>query len=187
MKADSTSPVVSLRCAVLTISNRLQAPGSASATPNPCVSPPKGDTSGEYLRTALQEAGHALQARALCSSDRYQIRKIVSDWIADPAIQVILSTGGTGFARGKATIPAVTPLMDQLVPGFGELFRHLSWQDVGTSALQSEALCGIANDTLVFCLPGSTGACRLAWEKILQPQLDSRQRPCNFATVYGAA
>jgi len=171
MKADPTLPPVSLRCAVLTISSRRQA---------------ADDTSGDYLCGALQQAGHVLQARELCSDDRYRIRKVLSDWIADPAVQVILCNGGTGFTHRKSTIAAVSPLLDQLIPGFGELFRHLSWQDIGASALQSDALGGRANDTLVFCLPGSTGACRLAWERILQPQFDSRQQPCNFASVYRA-
>ncbi|HET8598311.1 MAG TPA: molybdenum cofactor biosynthesis protein B [Castellaniella sp.] len=169
MKADPTLPPVSLRCAVLTISSRRQA---------------AEDTSGDYLCGALQETGHVLHARELCSDDRYRIRKVLSDWIADPEVQVILCNGGTGFTHRKSTIAAVSPLLDQVIPGFGELFRHLSWQDIGASALQSDALGGLANDTLVFCLPGSTGACRLAWEKVLQPQFDSRQRPCNFASAY---
>ncbi|WP_368642340.1 molybdenum cofactor biosynthesis protein B [Castellaniella ginsengisoli] len=171
MKANPALPPVSLRCAVLTISSRRSA---------------AEDTTGDYLADALSGAGHVLQARALCPDDRYQIRKVLSDWIADPAIQVILSNGGTGFTHGKSTISAVTPLLDQAVSGFGELFRHLSWLDIGASALQSDALGGTANDTLVFCLPGSTGACRLAWEKILLSQLDSRHPPCNFASAYRA-
>lgn len=169
MKADPNLPPVSLRCAVLTISNRRT---------------PADDSSGAYFSTALQTAGHQLQARSLCSDNRYQIRKVLSDWIADPAIQVILCNGGTGFTHRKSTIAAVGPLLDNTIPGFGELFRHLSWLDIGASTLQSDALAGVANDTLVFCLPGSTGACRLAWEKILLPQLDSRQAPCNFASAY---
>ncbi|MFT0532992.1 molybdenum cofactor biosynthesis protein B [Castellaniella hirudinis] len=169
MKADPTLPPVSLRCAVLTISSRRTA---------------AEDTSGDYLCAALKDAGHGLEARDLCVDNPYQIRKILSAWIADPAIQVILCNGGTGFTHEKSTIAAVTPLLDQAIPGFGELFRHLSWLDIGSSALQSDALGGTANQTLVFCLPGATGACRLAWEKILQPQLDSRQPPCNFATAY---
>ncbi|MGB6241679.1 MAG: molybdenum cofactor biosynthesis protein B [Castellaniella sp.] len=171
MKADPTQPPVSLRCAILTVSSRRQA---------------KDDTSGDYLDAALRDAGHTVQARSLCPDDRYQIRKILSDWIADPDVQVILCNGGTGFSHRKSTIAAVTPLLDQVVPGFGELFRHLSWLDIGASSLQSDALGGTANQTLVFCLPGSTGACRLAWEKILLPQLDSRQPPCNFASAYRA-
>ncbi|CAM3790051.1 molybdenum cofactor biosynthesis protein B [Castellaniella denitrificans] len=172
MKANPALPPVSLRCAVLTISSRRTA---------------AEDTTGDYLAAALGEAGHDLRARALCPDDRYRIRKVLSDWIADPDIQVILCNGGTGFTHGKSAIPAVTPLLDQVVPGFGELFRHLSWLDIGASSLQSDALGGMANDTLVFCLPGSTGACRLAWEKILLSQLDSRQLPCNFASAYRAA
>lgn len=167
MKADPNQPPVSLRCAILTIANR-----------------PREDTSGNYLSQAVQAAGHQLHAHERCAGDRYQIRKTLSDWIADPAVQVVLCTGGTGFSHDKATIPAITPLLDQTIPGFGELFRHLSWLDIGASSLQSDALCGTANGTLIFCLPGSTGACQLAWEKILLPQLDSRQQPCNFASAY---
>ena len=171
MKADASLPPVSLHCAVLTISNR---PATAE------------DTSGDYLATALQDAGHVLQARAQCPGDRYRIRQVLSDWIADPDVHVIVCNGGTGYGPRKSTVAAVTPLLDQVVSGFGELFRHLSWLDIGASALQSDALGGTANDTLVFCLPGSTSACRLAWEKILLPQLDSRQPPCNFASAYRA-
>ncbi|WP_322996328.1 molybdenum cofactor synthesis domain-containing protein [Castellaniella sp.] len=169
MKADPSLPAVSLHCAVLTISSRRTT---------------ADDSSGDYLSTALQDAGHILHTRGLCVDDRYQIRKVLSDWIADPAIEVIICNGGTGFTHEKSTIAAVSPLLDQAIPGFGELFRHLSWLDIGSSALQSDALGGTANHTLVFCLPGSTGACHLAWEKILQPQLNSRQPPCNFASAY---
>ncbi|MGB7399335.1 molybdenum cofactor biosynthesis protein B [Castellaniella sp.] len=172
MKADSSLPPVNLQCAVLTISSRRQA---------------HDDTSGDYLAQALQAAGHTLQARDLCPDNRYQIRRILSDWIARADIQVILCNGGTGFTHQKSAIAAMAPLLDQTIPGFGELFRHLSWQDIGTSALQSDALGGQANDTLLFCLPGSTAACRLAWEKILLSQLDSRHPPCNFASVYRKA
>jgi molybdenum cofactor biosynthesis protein B len=168
MKADPSKPPVRLRCAVLTISSR----------------PDRQDTSGDFLAAALQQAGHHLQARALCPDDRYQIRRILSNWIADPDVQVILTNGGTGSSHGKSTVAAVSPLLDATIPGFGELFRHLSWLDIGSSALQSDALAGRANHALVFCLPGSTGACRLAWEKILQPQFDSHQRPCNFASEF---
>lgn len=171
MKADPSLPPVSLRCAQLTISSRRKA---------------ADDTSGNYLAAAIQDAGHTLQSRRLCANDRYQIRQVLSDWIADPDVQVVLTSGGTGFTHGKSTIAAVTPLLDQVIPGFGELFRHLSWLDIGAAALQSDALCGMANNTLIFCLPGATSACHLAWEKILRPQLDSRQLPCNFASVYRA-
>ncbi len=169
MKADPTLPPVTLGSAVLTISDRRT---------------PEDDTTGDYLCDSLRTAGHPLQTRAICRDDIYQVRKVLSDWIADPAIQVILTNGGTGFSHRKSTVAAVTPLLDQAVPGFGELFRHLSWQEIGSSALQSEALGGLANGTLIFCLPGATRACRLAWESILREQLDSRHRPCNFATAY---
>ncbi|MER1967685.1 molybdenum cofactor biosynthesis protein B [Castellaniella sp. GW247-6E4] len=169
MKADPTLPPVALGCAVLTISDRRT---------------PEDDTTGDYLCDTLRAAGHALRTRAICPDDPYQIRKVLSDWIVDAGIQAILTNGGTGFTHRKSTVAAVTPLLDQAIPGFGELFRHLSWQEIGSSALQSEALGGLANDTLIFCLPGATRACRLAWEGILREQLDSRHRPCNFAGAY---
>uniref|UniRef100_UPI00334189E5 molybdenum cofactor biosynthesis protein B n=1 Tax=Castellaniella defragrans TaxID=75697 RepID=UPI00334189E5 len=169
MKADPALPPVTLGCAVLTISDRHT---------------PADDTTGDYLCDSLRAAGHTPRTRTICRDDPYQIRKVLSDWIAEPGIQVVITNGGTGFSHRKSTVAAVTPLLDQTVPGFGELFRHLSWQEIGSSALQSEALAGLANDTLIFCLPGSPKACQLAWEGILREQLDSRHRPCNFAGAY---
>lgn len=138
------------------------------------------DKSGDALVTNLTEAGHRLYDRALVKDDVYQIRAHVSRWIADAAAQVILVTGGTGFAGRDSTPEAVGPLLDKEIPGFGELFRQISFTEIGTSTIQSRALGGFANRTLVFCLPGSTNACHTAWRKILQAQLDSRTRPCNF-------
>jgi molybdenum cofactor biosynthesis protein B len=139
------------------------------------------DSSGDYLCQAIADAGHALAARALLPDDRYRLRAQVSAWIADPAVDAVILTGGTGFTGRDSTPEAIAPLLDREMPGFGELFRMLSYQEIATSALQSRALAGIANATFVFCLPGSTGACRTAWNKIIAAQLDSRTRPCNLA------
>jgi len=139
------------------------------------------DTSGQFLVDALEAAGHRLAARELCRDDIYTSRAVVSAWIADPGIDVVISTGGTGLTRRDSTPEALKPLFDQVIEGFGELFRQLSYDEIGSSTVQSRALAGLANQTLVFCLPGSTGACRTGWERILKEQLDSRHRPCNFA------
>ena len=138
------------------------------------------DTSGQKLQDLLTAAGHHLYARNLVIDDIYQIRAVISQWIADKQAQVILITGGTGFAGRDSTTEAVTPLFDKTVVGFGELFRHVSYAEIGTSTIQSRATAGLANRTLIFCLPGSTGACTTAWEKIIVEQLDSRHKPCNF-------
>lgn len=138
------------------------------------------DLSGDALVTALEDAGHKLYERALCPDDLYQIRAHVSRWVADPKAQVLLITGGTGFSGRDSTPEAVTPLLDKTIVGFGELFRQSSFKDVGTSTIQSRALAGLANRTLIFCLPGSTNACQTAWRDIIASQIDSRTRPCNF-------
>ncbi|MBK8970787.1 MAG: molybdenum cofactor biosynthesis protein B [Hahellaceae bacterium] len=139
------------------------------------------DSSGQYLADALQEAGHQLSDRRLIKDDIYQMRAIVSTWIAEPGIHTILITGGTGFTARDSTPEALRPLFDKEISGFGELFRQYSAEEIGSSTIQSRAIGGLANKTLVFCMPGSTGACRTAWERILKEQLDSRHRPCNFA------
>jgi molybdopterin adenylyltransferase len=139
------------------------------------------DTSGDYLRDALTDAGHRLHARALVRDDRYALRAIVSAWIADVAVNGILVTGGTGFTGRDSTPEAIAPLLDKQMPGFGEMFRVLSYDEIGTSTLQSRAFAGLANDKFVFCLPGSTSACRTAWEKLICKQLDARTKPCNLA------
>ena len=141
------------------------------------------DTSGDYLVAALADAGHALHARALLPDDKYRLRAQVSAWIADESVEGILVTGGTGFTGRDSTPEALLPLLDKAMDGFGELFRALSFEDIGTSSLQSRAFAGLANGTFLFCLPGSTGACRTGWEKLIQPQLDARTRPCNLATL----
>lgn len=141
------------------------------------------DSSGDYLIAALQEAGHRLAERALLPDDRYRLRATVSQWIADPQIDGVLVTGGTGFTGRDSTPEALLPLLDKEMPGFGELFRAISFEEIGTSSLQSRAFAGLANATFVFCLPGSTSACRTAWEKIIRAQLDARTKPCNLATL----
>lgn len=141
------------------------------------------DTSGDALAELLESAGHRLAAREICRDDVHQMRAVVAGWIADPGIDVILTTGGTGFTGRDSTPEALAPLFERPIDTFGELFRHLSYQEIGSSTVQSRALAGLANRTLVFCLPGSTGACRTAWNGILREQLDSRHRPCNFVAI----
>lgn len=147
----------------------------------------ESDTSGQYLLERLQEMGHNVVAREIVIDDVYLLRATVSKWIADPNINAIISTGGTGFTGRDSTPEALTPLFDKQIDGFGELFRHLSLSDIGTSTVQSRALGGMANKTVIFCVPGSTGACKTAWEGILRDQLDSRFRPCNFVPHTNAA
>lgn len=138
------------------------------------------DTSGGLLVERLQAAGHQLAARVLLKDDLYRIRAQVAQWIAEDEVQVVLITGGTGFTGRDSTPEAVACLLDKQVDGFGELFRQISVPDIGTSTIQSRALAGLANGTLVCCLPGSTNACRTGWDGILATQLDARHRPCNF-------
>ena len=138
------------------------------------------DTSGEYLTLSATEAGHKVIIRKVVIDDIYQIRAAISQYIADEYIQAVLITGGTGFTDRDSTPEAVIPLLDKKVEGFGELFRQLSYVEIGTSTIQSRALSGLANGTIVFCLPGSTGACKTAWQGIIRAQLDGAQGPCNF-------
>ncbi|AFV00158.1 molybdenum cofactor biosynthesis protein B [Simiduia agarivorans] len=138
------------------------------------------DTSGLLLIDKLTTAGHQLADRALVIDDVYQIRAQTSAWIARADVQVILITGGTGFTARDSTPEAMLPLFDKTVEGFGELFRQISYAQIGTSTIQSRALAGLANGTLIFCLPGSNNACRTAWDEIIGAQLDARQGPCNF-------
>lgn len=141
------------------------------------------DKSGTYLAKALSDSGHRLADRQICIDDKYIIRAQVSAWIADQSVQVILTTGGTGVTGRDITPEALLPLFDKTVEGFGELFRHISYGEIGTSTVQSRAVAGLANKTYLFALPGSSGACRTAWTKILQSQLDNRHRPCNFSEL----
>jgi molybdenum cofactor biosynthesis protein B len=139
------------------------------------------DTSGDYLVDSLTEAGHRLHERRIAKDDKYRIRAIVADWIADERVHGVIVTGGTGFTGRDSTPEAIEPLLDKLMPGFGELFRAVSFDEIGTSTLQSRAFAGLSNNSFVFCLPGSTSACRTAWEKIVRAQLDARTKPCNLA------
>jgi molybdenum cofactor biosynthesis protein B len=143
----------------------------------------ENDTSGQFLCDALSECGHKLVDRCIVIDDIYLLRAQVSKWIADDETEVILMTGGTGFTTRDSTPEAILPLLDLEIPGFGELFRQLSYEEIGTSTVQSRAVAGFANNTLVFCVPGSTGACRTAWNRILKDQLDMDNRPCNFAEI----
>lgn len=138
------------------------------------------DTSGDYLAEQLHQAGHGLVQRMIVRDDIYRIRAVLSSWIADDAVQAVLVTGGTGFSSRDSTPEAILPLLDQTIDGFGEIFRYLSWQEIGSSTVQSRALAGIANKTVIFCMPGSTGACKTAWQGIIREQLDSTHQPCNF-------
>ncbi|MEQ9464860.1 MAG: molybdenum cofactor biosynthesis protein B [Haliea sp.] len=141
------------------------------------------DTSGQYLQEALLAAGHRCSDRQIVRDDIYQIRAVLSRWIADESVQAVLVTGGTGFSGRDSTPEAVAPLFDKSIDGFGEVFRALSLAEIGSSTVQSRALGGLANNTVIFCVPGSTGACRTAWTGIICDQLDSRHRPCNFVGV----
>ena len=144
---------------------------------------PDTDTSGAFLEEALLAAGHQIADRQIVVDDIYQLRAIVSRWIADPGVDVVLTTGGTGFSGRDSTPEALLPLFDKTIDGFGEVFRAISLSEIGSSTVQSRALAGMANGTVIFCMPGSTGACRTAWEGVLRDQLDSEHRPCNFVGV----
>ena len=157
-----------LRIAVLTVSDSRTA---------------ADDRAGDLLAERLQAAGHALADRALAPDDVHQIRARVSAWLVDPGVQVILTSGGTGVTGRDGTPEAVAPLLDKRIDGFGEMFRVLSYDSIGASTLQSRALGGVANRRYVFCLPGSPGACRDAWDRLLRPQLDYRTRPCNLVEL----
>jgi len=141
------------------------------------------DTSGKILVERLTNAGHQLAEKRIVSDDIYQIRAVISNWIIQPDINVIISTGGTGLTGRDGTPEAVLPLFDKEIQGFGELFRKISFDEIQTSTIQSRAVAGVANGIYIFCLPGSSGACRTAWDKILQAQLDYRTRPCNFVEM----
>ena len=138
------------------------------------------DTSGQLLSERLTEAGHQLAAREIVPDDIYLIRALVSQWIADESIDIVISTGGTGLTGRDGTPEAVEVLFDKKIQGFGELFRQLSYEEIGNSTVQSRVFAGLANGTIIFCLPGSPGACRTGWSKIIADQLDSGHKPCNF-------
>lgn len=142
---------------------------------------PENDSSGDYLVLSLGQAGHHLHDRRIERDNPYRIRAVVAQWIADDDVDGVIVTGGTGFTGRDSTPEAILPLLDKQMPGFGEMFRVLSFEEIGTSTLQSRAFAGLANHSFVFCLPGSTSACRTAWEKLIRPQLDATTRPCNLA------
>ena len=141
------------------------------------------DYSGGSLVANLISAGHVLAERKIITDDRYKVRSVLSQCIAAENVHVILMTGGTGFSRRDVTPEAVLPLLDKTIDGFGEMFRALSIAAVKSSTIQSRALAGMANNTVIFCLPGSTSACELAWTEIIAPQLDSNNKPCNFVAA----
>ncbi len=141
------------------------------------------DLSGGYLIDALGEAGHHLAARAILPDNKEDIVEQLQAWIAESNIDIILTTGGTGLTARDITPEALAEVVEKWIPGFGELFRFLSFQKIGTSTIQSRACAGSAGDTIIFALPGSTGACKDAWNGILKAQLDIRHRPCNFAEL----
>lgn len=161
----SSTPFAALPIAVLTVSDTRTL---------------ADDGSGDVLASRLTGAGHKLAARRLCQDNIYQIRARVSQWIADPEVAVVLVTGGTGFSDRDNTPEALEPLFDKTVEGFGELFRHFSLDSIGTSTVQSRALAGLANRTLICAVPGAPRACELAWDRLIEPQIDARHRPCNF-------
>ncbi len=160
--------MISLSCAVLTVSDTRTA---------------AEDTSGDLLAELIERDGHRVAERAIVRDDIYRIRALVSRWIADDDLQAVVSTGGTGFTGRDSTPEALLPLFDKTIVGFGELFRQVSFDEIGASTIQSRAVGGIANATLIFALPGSGNAVRTGWEKILHHQLDSTFRPCNLVEL----
>lgn len=161
-------PFISLSIAVLTVSD--------SRTES-------DDKSGKILVERLTSAGHRLWEKRIVADDRYQIRASVSAWIAARDVDVILCTGGTGVTGRDGTPEAVKVLLDKEIEGFGEIFRSVSYAEIGSSSIQSRALAGVANGTYIFCLPGSSGACITGWDRLIQAQLDNRTQPCNLAML----
>ncbi|WP_018231604.1 molybdenum cofactor biosynthesis protein B [Thioalkalivibrio thiocyanodenitrificans] len=141
------------------------------------------DTSGGYLVNAVRESGHRVAEKRIVPDDIYRIRAVVSGWIADPEVNAVITTGGTGITGRDGTPEAVAPLLDKEIEGFGELFRAISFREIRTSSLQSRALAGVANATFIFCLPGSSGACQTGWEELIREQLDHRHMPCNLVML----
>jgi molybdenum cofactor biosynthesis protein B len=141
------------------------------------------DKSGNTLVKLLTDAGHRLADKRIVPDDIYRIRAVVSQWIADEAINAVITTGGTGITGRDTTPEAVSALFDKQIDGFGELFRAVSYDEINTSTIQSRAVGGVANATFIFCLPGSTGACRTGWGKLISHQLDYRTRPCNLVEL----
>ncbi|MBI5783803.1 MAG: molybdenum cofactor biosynthesis protein B [Gammaproteobacteria bacterium] len=161
-------PFISLNIAVLTVSDsRTRA----------------NDTSGDLIQERLETAGHKVASRAILKDDVEALRAQVRAWIADKNIDAVISTGGTGLTKRDVTPEAFEPLFTKTIPGFGELFRWLSYEEIGTSTIESRAFAGVAGDTIVFCLPGSTGACRTGMDKIILPQLNATTSPCNLTEM----
>ena len=168
MSASEERELKPLRVAVLTVSD----------TRNEAT-----DKSGALLVERLRTAGHVLAAKTIVRDDVYAIRAIVSAWIADPEVEVVITTGGTGLTGRDGTPEAIGVLLDKEIEGFGELFRAISFEEIGASSFQSRCLAGVANATYIFCLPGSSGACATGWDKLIASQLDFRTRPCNLAEL----
>ncbi|HHJ40129.1 MAG: molybdenum cofactor biosynthesis protein [Methylothermaceae bacteria B42] len=141
------------------------------------------DSSGKLLCDRIRKAGHRVADKIIVPDNIYQIRIVVSVWIANPEVQVVLTTGGTGVTGRDGTPEAIMPLLDKTLDGFGEVFRSISYQEIGASTIQSRAIAGVANGTYIFCLPGSRNACATAWDNIIQAQLDYRTRPCNLVEL----
>jgi molybdenum cofactor biosynthesis protein B len=167
-RIDETIPFAPLRIAVMTVSD---------------TRTEETDKSGATLVERLQEAGHELAAKVIVKDEQDAIAAQLRAWIADPEVEVVLATGGTGVTGRDVTPEAFASVYEKEVPGFGELFRMLSYESIGTSTIQSRATAGVAGGTYLFALPGSTGACRDAWDGILKAQLDIRHKPCNFAEL----
>jgi len=168
MKPRTDREFIPVRIAILTVSD-----SRTEAT----------DTSGRTLVDRLLAAGHLLAAKQIVPDNIYSMRAVVSGWISDPDINVIITTGGTGMTGRDSTPEAIRPLLDKELEGIGELFRWLSYRDIATSTVASRALGGVANATFIFCLPGSTGACRTGWDEVIEPQLDYRNAPCNMVEL----
>jgi len=143
----------------------------------------ESDTSGRLLTDRVTRAGHVLADRTMVKDDVGEIQKQLKAWIADPGVEVVVSTGGTGLTGRDVTPEAVRPLFDKAIEGFETVWHMISFQSVGLSTMQSRACAGLANGTLIFCLPGSNGACKDGWDKLIRWQLDSRHRPCNLAEL----
>jgi molybdenum cofactor biosynthesis protein B len=167
-RLDESRPFIAVGIAVLTISDTRSL---------------ADDKSGATLAERIEAAGHRLAARAIVTDDRQEIRERVVSWSQDPAIDVIITTGGTGFTGRDVTPDALEPIFEKRMDGFSEVFHRISYDKIGTSTIQSRATGGVLNATFVFVLPGSPGACRDAWDGIIEPQLDYRHMPCNFVEI----
>jgi molybdenum cofactor biosynthesis protein B len=168
MSKKTKGPFIPLNVAVLTVSDTRTR---------------ENDTSGDVIQERLTTAGHKVAARAILRDDVEKLREQLRAWMADKNVDAVISTGGTGLTKRDVTPEAFQPLLTKTIPGFGELFRWLSYEEIGTSTIESRAFAGVADDTLVFCLPGSTGACRTGMDKIILPQLDATTAPCNLTEM----